>query len=145
MLQLSFRLSKADPYVWLRQMKDTYEYITIYVDDSLIASEKPQQIIQDLKEKFILKIKGDGLLEDHLGCDYKLDKDGTLVGQPTKYINKILESYKKMFLKENFINAKSPREKNDHPELDKAELCNEEQITKIYVHGRSTTMGSHPW
>ena len=35
-----------------------------------------------------------------------------------------------MFLNENFLNAKSPLEKNDHPELDNNELCNEEQITK---------------
>ena len=54
-----------------------------YVDDLLIASEEPDKIIQDLKEKFKLKIKGDGPLEYHLGCDYKLDKDGTLVTQPT--------------------------------------------------------------
>ena len=74
-----------------------YEYIAIYVDDLIIASKEPQMIIQDLKEKFKLKIKDDGPLEYHLGCDYKLDKDGTLVAQPTKYINKILESYKKSF------------------------------------------------
>ena len=71
-------------------MKNKYEYIAIYVDDLLIASEKPQQIIQDLKENFKLKFKGHGPLEYHLGCDYKLDKDSTLVAQPTKYINKIL-------------------------------------------------------
>ena len=35
-----------------------------------------------------------------------------------------------MFPDKNFINAKSPLEKNDHPELDSSELCNEEQITK---------------
>ena len=51
-------------------MKNNYEYIAIYVDDLLIDSEKPQQIIQDLKEIFNLKIKGNGLLEYHLGCDY---------------------------------------------------------------------------
>ena len=83
-------------------MKNGYEYISIYVDDLLIAFEEPQQIIQDLEEKFKLKLKGNGPLEYHLGCDYKLDKDGTLVAQPTKYINKILESYKKMFPNENF-------------------------------------------
>ena len=74
-------------------------------DDLLIASEEPQQIIHELKEKFKPKIKGDGPLQYHLGCDYKLDKDGTLVAQPTKYINKILESYKKMFPNENFLNV----------------------------------------
>ena len=35
-----------------------------------------------------------------------------------------------MFPNENFINAISPVEKNDHPELDNSELCNEEQIPK---------------
>ena len=60
----------------VKRMKDKYEYIAIYVDDLLIASEEPQKIIQDLKEKFKLEIKG-GPLEYHLGCDYKLDKDGT--------------------------------------------------------------------
>ena len=68
-------------------MKDKYEYIAIYVDDLLIASEEQHKIIQDLKEKFNLKIKGDRPLEYHLGCDYKLDKDHTLVAQPTKYIS----------------------------------------------------------
>ena len=58
MLQLNFRPCKADPCVWLREMKDKYKYIAIYVDDLLIASEEPQKI-----DKFMLKIKGDGPLE----------------------------------------------------------------------------------
>ena len=29
-----------------------------------------------------------------------------------------------------FHNIRAPLEKNDHPELDNTELCNEEQITK---------------
>ena len=105
MVQLNFRPCKADPCVWLREKKDNYEYIAIYVDDLLIASEEPQKIIQDLKQIFKLKIKGDGPLEYHLGCDYKLDKDGTLVAQPIRDINKIVESYNMMFPDKNFINA----------------------------------------
>ena len=97
MLQLRSKPCKADPCVWLREVKNKYEYIAMYVDDLLIVFEKPQQIIQDLKEKFKLKIKGNGPLEYHLGCVFKPDKDGTLSAQPTKYINKILESYKKCF------------------------------------------------
>ena len=60
MLKLNFRPCKADPCVWLREMKKKYEYIAIYVDDLLIVYEVPHKIIQDLKEKFKLKIKGDG-------------------------------------------------------------------------------------
>ena len=130
MLELKFRPCKADPCVWLREMKDKYKDIAIYVDDLLFASDEPHKIIQNVKDKFKLKIKGDGPLEYHLGCDYKLDKYSTLVTQPTRYINRILESYKKVFPNKNFINAKSPLEKNDHPELDNSELCNKEQITK---------------
>ena len=86
---------------------------------------------------FKLKIKGDGPLEYHLGCDYKLDKDNTLVVQPIKYINKILESSKKMFPGENLHNIKAPLEKNDHPDLDNSELCNVKQITEyMYLIGQ---------
>ena len=129
MLQLGFKPCKADQCVWLREMKTEYEYIAIYVDDLLISSEKPHQIIKDLKEKFKVRITGDGLLEYHLGCEYKLDKDNILVAQPIKYINKIIESYKKMFPGENLHYIKAPLKKNGHPELDNSELCNEEQIT----------------
>ena len=108
MLQLNFRPCKAYPCVWVRERRNKYEYIAIFVDDLLTASEEPQKIIQEMKDKFILKIKGDSPLEYHLGCDYKLDKDGTLVAQHTKYINKILGSYKKMLPNENFINTRSP-------------------------------------
>ena len=79
---VGFNPCKADPCIWLREMKTKYENIAIYVDDLLIASNKPQQIIQDSK-KFELKIKGDGPLQYSLGCDYKQDKGATLVAQPT--------------------------------------------------------------
>ena len=86
MIELNNKPYKADLCIWLRKMKDKYKYIAIYVDDLLIASQVPTAILQDLKKFFKLKIKGDGPLEYHLGCDYKLDKDGTLIAQPTKYI-----------------------------------------------------------
>ena len=40
-LQLNFRPCKADPCVWLREMKDNM---------NTVLSEEPQKIIQDLKE-----------------------------------------------------------------------------------------------
>ena len=57
MLQLGFTSCKADPCVWLREVKAKYEYIAIYEDDLLIASEEPQQLIQDLKENSSSKSK----------------------------------------------------------------------------------------
>ena len=61
-------------------------------------------------------------MECHLGCHYKLDKNNTLVVQPIKYINKILEVYKKMFPNENLHNIKAPLQKTEYPELDNTEI-----------------------
>ena len=55
----------------------------------------PQAFCDTLKEKYKLKLKGVALLSYHLGCGYTTDKDGTLVADPRKYVDKILESYEK--------------------------------------------------
>ena len=49
MLELNFTPCKAGPCVWLRKMRDKYEYIAIYVNDLLIASQEPIAILLDLK------------------------------------------------------------------------------------------------
>ena len=86
--------SKADPCVWMSKNKkmESYEYIATYVDDLCIAAQDPGKIIQTLKEDYTLKVKGDGPLSHHLGADYTRDKDRTLVCQPKKNIDRLLES-----------------------------------------------------
>ena len=39
-------------------------------------------------------LKGTGPLTHHLGCTQTRDPDGTLVADPMKYIENILETYK---------------------------------------------------
>ena len=117
-----------------------FEYVAIYVDDLLITCNCPDELIQTLKNEFNLKIKGDGLLEYHLGCDYFLDPDGTLVALPKKYITKILDSHHKMSPGANLPHVISPLEKNDHPELDNTDLASEDLISK-YVYDWTTSMG----
>ena len=133
MLDMGFSLCKADPFVWLRKAKCStkYEYVAMYVDDLLIACICTSEFIHTLKKKHNLKIKGDGPLKYHLGCDYHLDPDGTLVALPKKYISKILDSFHHMFTGETLPKVKSPLDKNDHPELHNSELANEDLITKF--------------
>ena len=64
----------------------------------------------------------------HLGVDYTRDKDQTLVCQPKKYIDRLLESYQSMFKQDPPKNKRTPLEKNDHPELDDTELLTEGSI-----------------
>ena len=67
-----------------------------------------------------LKVNGDGKLGYHLDADYFEDPDGTFVSQPRKYIDKLAETYKRLFddYDEPPKGHKTPLDKNDHPELD---------------------------
>ena len=130
--ELKFKPSKADPDVWMRPEPGgtCYEYIAVYVDDLAIAAKDPQAFCNELKEKYNLKLKGVGPLEYHLGCTYKKDPDGTLAADPRRYVNKILESYERMF-KEKPRKSRPPLEGGDHPELDASELCDDHQTKQF--------------
>ena len=93
------------------------------------ASKIPQAFSDTLKGVYKVKLKGVGLLCYHLGCGYTRDEDGTLVADPRKYVDKIPESYEKMF-GEKPKKARPPLEAGDHPETDLSEFCDEDQITQ---------------
>ena len=130
--ELNFKPSKADPDVWMRPEPGgtCYEYKAVYVDDLAIAAKDPQAFCHKLKKKYNLKLKGVGPLEYHLGCTYKKDPDGTLAADPRRYVNKILESYERMF-KEKPRKSRPPLEGGDHPELDTSELCDDHQTKQF--------------
>ena len=77
-----------------------YEYIAVYVDDLAIAAKDPQAFCNELRRSTISSSRVFGPLEYHLGCTYKKDPDGTLAADPRRYVNKILESYERMFKEE---------------------------------------------
>ena len=88
----------------------------MYVDDLCIAAQDPKEIINILKSKYKLKVKGDGPLTYHLGADYYYqDPDGTMVSQPKKYIEKLKETYVRLFNIEPSKGLKTLLEKNDYP------------------------------
>ena len=47
--------------------------------------------------KYHLKVKSDGQLTYHLGADYFHDPKGTMVCQPKKYVDKLKETYIRLF------------------------------------------------
>ena len=139
--ELKFKPSKADPDVWMRPEPGgtCYEYIAVYVHDLAIATKDPQAFCNELKKKYNLKLKGVGPLEYHLGCTYKKDPDGTLAADARRYVNKILESYERMF-KEKPRKSRPPLEGGDHPELHTPELCDEHQTNQF-----QTLVGQLQW
>ena len=121
--KMGFNPSKAYSDVWIRpaQGNSCYEYIAVYVNHLAISSNNPNEIIEDLQLKHYFKLKETGHLMHHLGCR---DIVGTLVADPTKYNEKILETYECTFCSKHKL-ARPPLEESD---LDTSELCNDEQI-----------------
>ena len=139
---MGFTPSEADPCIWARENKNLkcYEYIAPYVDDLRIAAQDPDKIIKVLKEHCKLKVKGDGPLSHHLGADYTRDKDKTLVCQPQKYLDRLLESYQSIFKQDPPKNMRTPLDKNDHTELDDTQLLTGESL-QYYL----TMIGQLQW
>ena len=127
---MGFFPSKAERDIWMKDMGDHYEYIGTYVDDLCILSRNPELICKTLMEKHKFKLKESGEISFHLGCDFFRDDDGDLCYAPRKYIEKLLDNYKRLFGTQPKA-ATSPLIKNDHPELDDSELLDLEHI-KIY-------------
>ena len=127
---MNFIPSRADQCIWLKKniKLNLYEYIAVYVDDLCIAAQDPKEIINILKSKYHLKVKGDGPLTYHLGADYFQDPDGPMVSQPKKYIDKLKETYVRLFNTEPSKGLKTPLEKNDHPELDTSEILEGQEV-----------------
>ena len=110
----------------------TYEPLT------LISKDDPITCAVYAKKHDLLDTTG-WTLEYHLGCTYKKDPDGTLAADPRRYVNKILESYERMF-KEKPRKSRPPLEGGDHPELDTSELCDEHQTKQF-----QTLIGQLQW
>ena len=127
---MGFMPSKVDPCTWMRenQILKCYEYVATYVDDLCIAAHNPGKIIQALKKAYMLKVEGDGLLSHHLSADNTWDKDKTIVCQPRKYIDRLVDSYHSMFKQDPLKKMRTPQDKNYHPELDDTELLTGESI-----------------
>ena len=139
---MKFLPSKADPCIWLRKAPNLrcYEYIAVYVDDLCIAAESPSAIIQIFKSKYHLKVKGDGKLTYHRGADYFEDPDGTFGSQLKKYIDKLADTYKRLFNEDPPKGNKTPLDKNDHPELDTSEILEGDMAAKYL-----TMVGQLQW
>ena len=130
LIEMGFTCSKAEPDIWFRRVQDHYEYIAIYVDDLVIASNDPQGIIDVLEKKYRFKLKGTGEISFHLGTKYFRDEDGVLCATSSKYVKKMEETFTRLFGHKP-QSYSSPLEKGDHPELDTSEELDANGI-KLY-------------
>ena len=75
-------------------------------------------------------VENDDKLNYHLGAAYLEDSDKTFVSQPKKYIDKLADTYKRLFNDDPPKGYKTPLDKNDHPELDSSEFLEGDMAVK---------------
>ena len=138
--EMGFEPSKGEPDIWMRRQGDLYEYIAVHVDDLCCASLDPKAITDTLTEKYGFKLKGTGPIEHHLGMGFNRNIRGDLCISPQRYIEKMVESYKRMFGEKPPSKSKSPLESNDHPEIDTSEFLDDEDTQKYM-----SLIGSMQW
>ena len=137
-----FSPCKAEPDIWMRKTDDgkLWEYIAVYVDDLALAMKDPKKFLETLRDKYHFKLSKDsGPISYYLGCDFLRDGDGTLRMEPKKFIERLIDSYQRLFGSKPQARM-SPLEKNDHPELDTSDFLEDNDVAKY-----QSLIGSLQW
>ena len=66
----------------------------------------------------------------HLGADCFEDPEGAFVSQPKKYIEKVADTYRRLFNDDPPKGYKTPLDKNDHAELHTSEILEGDIVAK---------------
>ena len=99
------------------------------MDNLIVTSRNPETIIATFQKDYSFKLKGTGPIQFHLGCNYFRDKNNVLCFAPRKYIEKMAETYERLFGTKPKLYS-SPLERGDHPEIDTSDELGLEDIKK---------------
>ena len=93
-------------------------FVTIilrYVDDFIISSKYPNEIIDKLQKKYLFKLKVTGNITYHLGMDFHRDKYCVLCMLSNTYIQNMCDAYQMNFGINPNKKYLCPLEVNDNP------------------------------
>jgi hypothetical protein len=94
LIKLSFRQSASDPCLYSKRTSKGVQYVTVYVDDLLIADEDEDEIqntASELEEEFELTRLGE--LKNYLGINIERDSNGVFYMDQAQYIQKIIDRF----------------------------------------------------
>jgi hypothetical protein len=137
---LGFVSCKSDPDAWRRPATNVtgnkyYEYILVYVDELLIVSESPQDILDKLADEHKYRLKDVGSPKRFLRANIG---KRTIEGQEYWYIaaedslNKALATVEERFGKLDMIfkhTVETPAPTNFHPEMDDSDFLDDNGTT----------------
>lgn len=143
---LDFKPTTMDPDVYIRKSHKTgsgeayYEYLLVYVDDILVFSEKPGEVMDTIAKHFTLK---DGYADPDTflgaGLSKKVYKDKSLwTMDSAKYVANAVKTVEDLLaedgrrLKGKSLRHKhaSPLDVDYKPELEATPICNEEHASR---------------
>ena len=111
-------------------IRDSYKYIATWVDDLLILSHHPMEIITLLQKTH--QLKGVGEPSYYLGGDLKkitVDGEEMWTTSATTYIARVCEKIEKL-MEWKLRGYMSPEHSEFHPELDTSDTLEEEEVSK---------------
>jgi len=94
---LGFEPSQTELDIWMQRVDEHYKYVAVYVDDLAITSKDPKAITDALTNRHGFKLRGTGPIEYHLGMTFRQNEHGLLEITPRQYINKMVDTYVRLF------------------------------------------------
>jgi hypothetical protein len=119
-MDIRFYPCKADPYFWMNDYGNHYEFVCVYVDDLTCVMKNPKLFFQELRSQGY-KLKGAGEITYHLGGDFFRDPDCTLACWGAKTYIKCIVNQCQSIVGDLPKKWTSPFNKDDHPEPDPSE------------------------
>jgi len=92
MLKLGFMRSAGEPDVWLRRRRNLWDRVALYVDDVVVMSTHPEEVVTLMSSLFCFKFSGTA--ERYLGSDV-LEVKGVTTFSPQSYIQEQLKTFQR--------------------------------------------------
>ncbi len=143
---LNFSPTRADPDVYMQKNfhdgQPYYEYLLVYVDDVLVVSHAPSEVMIAIGEQFEIKNDEYGPPTTYLGAgisQVQID-DGSMCWsmESQKYVKAAVETIQELLLKDGRELTKGRRSRHHgplppsyRPELDETPTCDEEAASQF--------------
>ena len=124
--------SKAENDVWMKDCGSHFEYLAVYVDDILVASKDPKQIMVELQKTYI--VRGIEMPDYFLGAEYGRikgdysDRGVTSTWSAKTYLVNVIEKVERIFGELRTFTC--PMDPDYHPELDETDFIETVEISK---------------
>ncbi len=131
--QMGFTPSKAHYDLWMRAKVGYNEYVAVIVDDLLVFSKEPQDVIEPLTDVYGFELKGVGQPEYYSGADLRYNENQKCWEWMSRtYINNVTNKIEKCF-DTTLRTYGSPLDENDHPEMDNTDPIAGDLIQKYQM------------